>query len=201
MDSTTMLWWLGHFNTNTQFIPGILFFSFNAQSGFDLLAVEAITHSKFSFPIPIQLASAYDRVKAINSTQKSILKVSHKETKETDLTWQCSNQSTKLFHITKTDVVNHIDDTATLNKVYSGTTQTYVTNFETLMLAKVVIDYDNHGTTEWLLHRNKSKWNSQVIPWLVHTNVNETKKLANTIKAKKNEIAREQTKVPNCGRP
>jgi len=65
--------------------PGILFFSFNAQSGLYLLAFEAIGHNKFSFPIPIQLASAYDRVKAINSTQKSILKESHKETKETDL--------------------------------------------------------------------------------------------------------------------
>jgi len=36
----------------------------------DLLTFEAIAHSKFSFPIPIQLASAYSRVEAINSTQK-----------------------------------------------------------------------------------------------------------------------------------
>jgi len=68
--------------------------------------------------------------------------------------------------------VNHTDDTTALNKVHNGTTQTYATDFETLMLAKVVIDYENHGTTEWLLHRNKSKWNSQVIPRSVHTDVN-----------------------------
>jgi len=36
----------------------------------DLLAFEATGHSKFNFPIPIQLASVYDRVEAINSTQK-----------------------------------------------------------------------------------------------------------------------------------
>jgi len=36
-----------------------------------------------------------------------------------------------------------------LNKVNSVITQTDATDFfKTLMLAKVVIDYENHGTTE-----------------------------------------------------
>jgi len=53
--------------------------------------------------------------------------------------------------------VNHIDDTAAINKVNGVITQTDATNFKTLMLAKVVIDYENHDTTEWPLQRNKNK--------------------------------------------
>ena len=65
------------------FFSVILFFSFNSQIGFDELMFEATTHSKFNIPIPIQLASAYIRVEAINSTQNN-LKETHKKNNETD---------------------------------------------------------------------------------------------------------------------
>ena len=54
------------------------------------------------------------------------------------------------------------------------------------MLAKVVIDYENHSNTEQLLQRNKeiNLENSQLRPWSVHTYVIQMNKFANTIKAK-----------------
>jgi len=78
--------------------------------------------------------------------------------------------------------VNHTDDTVTLNKVNSVITQTDATDFKTLMLA---IDYENHGTTKCYCIEIKASCNSQVSPRSMHTDVNQTKKLANTIKAKK----------------
>ena len=58
--------------------------------------------------------------------------------------------------------------------------------FKTLMLAKVVIDYENHSSTEQLLQRNKeiNLENSQLRPRSVHTYVIQMNKFANTIKAK-----------------
>jgi len=63
------------------------------------------------------------------------------------LVWQCSNQSTKLFHTSKIDLVIQTDDTVALDKFNSVITQTDAKEFEALMLAKVVISYENQFTT------------------------------------------------------
>jgi len=50
---------------------------------------------------------AYDKFK--DPTQKQYER-NGQENKEQLLAWQCSNHSTKLFHTSKTDVVNHTYD-------------------------------------------------------------------------------------------
>jgi len=60
----------------------IQYYYLSLLSKFIISGRDVTGHSKFSFPILIQLTSAYDIVEAINSTQKSILKVSHKDTKK-----------------------------------------------------------------------------------------------------------------------
>ena len=106
------------------------------------------------------------------------------EGKQSNRSWQCSNQTTKQFHTIKTELVT--DDTAALKKkINSVITQKDAYDFWSIDAGQIShkLRHSTHNRVATAEKKIKLQ-NSQVSPQLVHTYINQTKKFANTIKAR-----------------